>query len=61
VTDKGISSTAAFAILTLADIKAAIAAFDSGDSSAFDCLGTIVEVLASYRESVFDRSQRAAA
>jgi hypothetical protein len=40
------------AILTLAEIKAAIEAFDRGDTNAFDAMDAVVLAVESYRTSL---------
>ena len=40
------------AILTLAEIKAAIEAFDRGDANAFDTIDAVVFAVESYRTSL---------
>lgn len=42
-------SLAAHAVLALADIKAASAAFDRGDANIFDAMNTIVIACEAYR------------
>jgi len=47
--DGSTRSLAAHAVLTLADIKAASAAFDRGDSNIFDAIDAIVRACEAYR------------
>jgi hypothetical protein len=61
MTDHEHHTPAALAIFTLAAIKAATDAFDSGDTSASDALDAIVEAIDDFRAAAADRSQREAA
>jgi|GEM_PF-2404273 len=47
---------AAIAILTLAEIKTAVKAFDDGESNLFDSLNTISAAMVAYRATVRDQS-----
>jgi hypothetical protein len=49
------------ALFTLAEIKAATAAFDSGDINLFDALNAIIVALDDFRAASFDRGRREAA
>jgi len=43
------SEAACAAILLLAEIKAALEAFDRGDENAFDVVDAVIQAVASYR------------
>ena len=49
------------AIFTMAAIKAATDAFESGDSNVGDALDTIIEAIDGFRAAAADRSRREAA
>ena len=51
----------ALAIFTMAAIKAATDAFESGDSNVGDALDTIIEAVDEFRAAAADRSRREAA
>jgi hypothetical protein len=51
----------AFAIFTLAEIKAATIAFDRGESNVFDSLDAIVVVVEAYQAGVRKKPRRDAA
>lgn len=47
------------ALLTLADIKAAVESFDNGDTNAFDALDAILVAVDVYRSAAQSRSDAA--
>lgn len=47
------------ALLTLAEIKAAVESFDNGDTNAFDALDAIVIAVDAYRSAAQPRSDAA--
>ena len=46
------------AILTFADIKAAVEAFDRGDTNVFDALDVIVVAVEAYRAATVEKLSR---
>jgi hypothetical protein len=54
-------SAAKAAILTLAEIKAAVEAFDRGETNAFDALDAIVMEVQAYRAAAGSEKRRDAA
>jgi hypothetical protein len=51
-------SRPAAAILTLAEIKAAVGAFDRGDANVFDTLGVIVMAVEEYQTAANAKPKR---
>ena len=52
---------AALAIFTVAAIKTATDAFESGDTNVYDSLDAIIEAIDEFREAAADRGRREAA
>lgn len=48
----------ATAILTLAEIKAAVEAFDRGDTNAFDALDAIIVAVEAHQAAIADDKRR---
>lgn len=61
MTDHERHTPAALALFTLAEIKAATDAFESGDTNVCDALDTIIEAIDDLRAAAVARSRREAA
>jgi hypothetical protein len=61
MTDQQHCTPAALAIFTMAAIKTATDAFESGDSNVGDALNAIIEAIDDFRTAAIDRSRREAA
>ena len=61
MTDHEQHAPAAIAIFTVAAIKTATDAFESGDSNVGDALNAIIEAIDDFRTAAIDRSRREAA
>ena len=61
MTSDRLQAQSAFAILTLAEIKAATIAFDRGESNVFDSLDAIMVVVEAYQAGVRKKPRRDAA
>ena len=59
VTDKERPTTAAFAILTMAEIKAATDGFDDGEANVFEALDAVVVAVEAYRAAAPPRREAA--
>jgi hypothetical protein len=61
MTDRTHHTPASLALFTLAEIKAATDAFDSGDTNVFSTLDVIIEAIEQFRSAAVDRSRCEAA